>query len=361
MKFNLRPTAGWATVLVAVLAAAPAAAQDGQRPTLPAEIYQVAGSFTAQQQQAVAGYAAFYTDLLVNGTDADVVEARAQLIAPLTKGGTEQFNNQYAAAVSVELAGSVAMQSERSPDDSGEQRGGVIVRLNTMIVVSRLLKDDRVVALILEGIEDDNPAVRYWAVRAARGAVDTLSAQQRSTLTGALRRMVGTEEVDEVVRQLLLALIDLDAVDAVAQALNELIDLHVGSPRLTYDAKREAMRALLQKLQVMEAQGVAVEATIRQLARAAGRYMALITQQAQATQLDEQTANDHLAMLRLADTVLRTVHQRFGATTAAPQSIQATLQAQNWQALTAAANQWRQVLAGPPFNFSDADLAVTGQ
>jgi len=370
MKFTPRPTARLAAMLVAMLTAATAVAQnaapaEAPRPTLPADIYQVAGPFTPEQQQAVTTYVDFYINRLITGSDNEVVSARAELIGPLAKGGSNEFNNQYSAILAQRLAASPAMQSQPRPhppeaENPTEQRGGVIVRLNTMIVTSRLNKDEHVVSLILTGIKDENPAVRYWAVRAVRGNVETLNAQQRQPLVAALQQMVGGEQADEVLRVLLGALIELDAVNPVVAALNDLIKLHNGNPRLTYDAKRDAMRSLLQKLQVLNAQNQAVGPQFQQLARAACRYMILISQQAQGANLDPLIAADHIEMVRLCDLVLRTVHQQLGSAVAQPPSIQASLARQDWPALQAAALTWRETLKQPPFNFADVDLSPAG-
>ena len=174
----------------------------------------------------------------------------------------------------------------------------------------------------------------------------------------SLGRQVNNEQVDEVVRQLLLALIELDAVPQVQQALNELIKQHIGHPALTYDAKREAMRSLLQKIQVM-ANHQPVEQQFRQLARAACRYMVLITQQAQGANLDEETEHDHIEMVRLCDMVLRQAHDD-KSNVAAPPSIDAAAFGKNWLALQNVALQWREVLTKPPFSFTDAELSPAG-
>jgi hypothetical protein len=364
MKFRLRLAAGLAALLAATLMVGPVQGQAA--PTLPPDFYQIDTPLGVEQQRTVETYVNHYIGQLIDGADADVVEARAQLTGPLAKGGTGPFNEQYSAIAARLLEESAVMEPEPGPgpeDAEGDiaARNGavrVIVRLNAMIVTSRLIKDEHVMSLILKGIADENPAVRYWAVRAARGGVGVVRADQKQQLTAALQQRVNVEQVDEVVRQFLLALIDLDAVDVVASALNELIRLHGGEPTRAYDAKRQAMHALHQKLLVMDAQGQAVEPAIRQLARAAGRYMLLITEQAQGAALNNAQSGDQAETVRLCDVVLRQARQHLGSAANVPAPIDGQVFRRNWPALHAVALEWREVLAQSPFNFSEADLAT---
>ncbi len=368
MKFTSWPMAGWACVLVTMFAVVAVQAQDQARPTIPAEMYQVDGPFSAEQLQTVQAYVDYYVHQLVGGQEDAIVDGRNELVAPLEKGGSKSFNEQYSALVARKLDASAAMNKPTPPDGDDEEAKQkelarqVVVRLNTMVVSWRLIKDQHVVSLILKGIEDENPAVRYWAVRAVKGGdASTLSQEQRQNLVTTLGRQVNVEQVQEVVRQLLLALIELDAVEQVQQALNEQIKRHVGKPTLTYDSEREAMRSLLQKIQVKAANGEAVDQSFRQLARAACRYMELITQQTPGAALDEETERDHLEMVKLCDMVLRQAREALKSAVAAPPSIDAAAFGKNWPALQQAALQWHTVLTQPPFSFSEEDLSVAGK
>lgn len=368
MKFTLRPTACLAATLVAILAAGCAIAQqtDAPKPTIAAEVYKVDGPFTTAQQESVEMFVDYYVERLINGSDDEVVAARSEIVGALSKGGTPQFAEQYAEIALERLAAANPMQSQRHPyppdaDEPDEQRGGVIVRLNTMITVSRLSKkDEHAVTLILTGTKDENPAVRYWAIRAVRGGTAGLSPDQQRQLREALQQMVGTEQADEVLRVLLTALIDLDAVDPVLASLNRLIALHIGKPQMPYSAKREAMQALLQKLLVWKAENRAVDQPARQFARAASRYMTLITQQAQNADLPPEVVADHIEMVRMCDSVLRRVPGILDANVNEPPQIAVDLNRQNWQALQVAALSWREALKQQPFNFTDVDLAPAG-
>ncbi|MCC6680043.1 MAG: hypothetical protein IT445_03980 [Phycisphaeraceae bacterium] len=345
-----------------------AQAQDQARPTIPAEMYQVDGPFSADQLRTVESYVDYYIHQLVSGQEDAIVDGRNELVAPMEKGGSKTFNEQYSVIVARKLDASAAMNKPAAPSGDDEQANRkeaarqVVVRLNTMVVSSRLIKDDHVINLILKGIEDENPAVRYWAVRAVIGGGESnLAQEQKNKLVTTLGRQVNVEQVEEVVRQLLLALIEQDAADQVLQALNEQIKQHVDKPRLTYDSNREAMRSLLRKIQVDLASGQVVDQSFRQLARAACRYMELITKQTPGAALDEETERDHLEMVKLCDMVLRQAHEALQSGVSAPPSIDAAAFGKNWSALQVAATQWHAVLMQPPFNFTEDDLATAGQ
>ncbi|NJL31045.1 MAG: hypothetical protein HC898_05145 [Phycisphaerales bacterium] len=85
--------------------------------------------------------------------DLAVVEARDRLMEPLRGQPSPNFISVYAGIVGPTLTEPLA-----SPR--------IINRLNTMIVASVML-DQSLVPVVVKGLQDKNPAIRYWAGRAS--------------------------------------------------------------------------------------------------------------------------------------------------------------------------------------------------
>ena len=122
--------------------------------TIPSEVI-TAASIDAQQQQAIAGAVAPIAAKLDKGSDDDVAAARVEMMnlfeRARTLGGTPAFSAALSGEVARALAG--AMQTDR-----------VICRLNAMLIAGQV-QSPRVVPLLLSGLKDSAPAVRYAAAK----------------------------------------------------------------------------------------------------------------------------------------------------------------------------------------------------
>ncbi len=324
-------------------------------PRLPSEVF-AADPVTPDQLRLIEAYAELWVpQLLGDGTnqggESQVVSARNELIQPLSfPGVSADFRTQYSRIISRRLSGAVA------PDRP------LIHRLNTLIVAARLQLDANVFALLLQALEDPSPAVRYWAVKALGGRpAGGLTAQQINDVIAPLEQMLGTEETLHVLQQVYQVLVDLPGtrgLDLVVGALNDRVGAHHGQPLLPYDAEHAGMRGAFQKILSLQPAGVNVDEPMRQLARAAAQYLALMGQQGQpvSDQLRGPLRDSYLRMAELSLQVLSQAKQHFAVGGAPLPAIGNQL---NWTQINAAAAAARNMLTNPPFSFNANDLTPT--
>jgi hypothetical protein len=351
MKLNARRVGILVTFAVLTAATVSASAQD----RLPADIFGAESVLTPDQQSTIDEYADTWVEQLHAEDDKQVAAARGKLIDPLGMGGTPVFTQGYCTAVSSRLAG---IANPERP----------IIQLNIMIVAARLNKDDATAALIQKGLDDECPAVRYWAVKAVRspegsnpGDARVLSAANQQAILGQLNQLLDQEQSTEVLEQIFVAMVELRipaATERVYEGLNRRVENHIGKPELPYAPECSGLRGLFQKLLQREAEGQVLDEPFRQIARASVRLMILLSQQAAASPLTSELEKDYLDMALLCDQVLRFVHTKFKSSVPAPGDINQF--AKNWQEIQVKALQWRDILTKSPFNFTDADLSIAG-
>ena len=343
-----------AAMVAALLVVRPAGAQPQ---TIPSEIVQSQQTLTAAQRNVVRAKVDADLHRLQTGDPTDIAEARKSLIEGFRQPGASRiFLLDYSARISGNL-GPVLAADRPLP-----------VRLNAMIVASHLV-DAGVIEHIRTGLTDPSPAVRYWAAKAATKAAGQLGDGLHARLLEILRPAVNKAQGDHVAGQLLLAVIALsppEAIDLAINALNERITARAADIRLSPAPDRAAMRALFPRI-IFQLDSLP-DATPRGFIRITYRHLVLSARLADpgATR-DEQITGvlrqDNIEMVRYADRALREMLKAVEADMqAVPGPIDELATAGKWADIRALRlPAWKQYLSKPPFNFTDAELAVAGR
>jgi len=363
-------------VLVLILAAVASATADraqGQE-RIPQDAIVAQASFTDRQRQAITRYIGRWGGLLEEATtnqqvsDAQVSESRQKLLSPIrTPGATDFFKKRYSAQVS-EVVGRL-LDADR-----------LIVRLNVMIVVTRLT-DDSAVALAEKGLTDPSPSVRYWAAKAIANLAEATDSQgnpildvkARLSLLRTLEEAGEDEDSTEVLQQVMLAMGSMNvpsALDRLLELLDARLSWHVDRPYEPYLAESAGLRSVYQRLLRSQA---ANPAQVRKLAQIAHRYMNLISRnladaadKAQGNRTENPISReleaDHANMLELCEYALQYVHGEAESQEGMPTSIIQKIPFRNWKEINLiAVDGWGQVLKAPPLNFKPGDLAIVQQ
>lgn len=320
---------------------------------LPPELVTIQAALGPKQQNLIDDYVTHWTDTLENEADEQVVEARDQLTEPLGLGATDHFLNAYSRAVGGRLGD--AVRADR-----------LVSRLNAMIVASRIRKDENVISLIVKGLDDESPALRYWAAKAVRKVAQAPDIAPKPAIQMKLLEQLDMslrkEQSTVVLEQVFLAMVGVThgaAVEKVYGGLNHRVRVHVGKPELPYRAERAGMQGLFRRLAEMEAHGVAVGEPFRQIARAAVRYLNLLSKQADGAKLSPDLAKGYSEMAQLCWRVLDYVHQKLESPERAP--ARPNFFTDNWKDYHVKALRWREILTKNPFNLTDADLTNVGE
>ncbi len=357
----------WFVGLLAAALAGPATAQD----RIPQDAIVAQTAFNDTQRQAITAYVSRWAGVLNEATtneqvfDTQVSDARQKLLSPIrTPGATDFFKKRYSVAVSEAIA--PLLDADR-----------LIVRLNVMIVVTKLT-DDGAIALAEKGIKDPSPSVRYWAAKATISIAETVDSQGnpildvkgRLAMLRALEEVGTTEESTEVLQQVMLAMSAMNvpsAIDRVLDLLDARLKWHVDRPYEPYLAESAGLRAVYQTLLRAPAPN---PAQIRKLAHVSHRYMNLISRnladaadKAQTegieNPINRELEMDHAAMLELAEYALQYVHSEIGSQESMPISIIQKIPFRNWKEINLiAVDGWGKVLKAPPLSFTPGDLAI---
>ncbi len=333
--------------LVICLACAPVRAAD----QIPIEIISATSSLTPGQHQVVDQYIARQTGLLTTGTDKQVAQARSQLIDPLIRGGaTDSFTLAYSSAASNRLI--EAVESDR-----------LAVRINAMIITAHL-SDLSTLGLVEKGLADPNPAVRYWAAKAASdtGSRDNLPSQEQAQILDLLVQSMVRESSEHVLQQLLMGLVGLSIPEASTQlldVLNRRVAVHTADPGAPLGAALVGLRTLFVKtVEASSNDQLIGPDTLRQLTLVAYRYLAL-----SATLLEQglpaagaQPA--YRKMVELTCKVLPWSASQIAPDVLQPGPIQDELAQENWPEICLRVEEWKHLLASSAFGYDPADLAL---
>jgi len=329
-------------------------------PSIPSGLL-TANSLTAPDIRTLTDYVRYWIDRLVSEDDAQVVNARKMLVAPFLKGNAA-FNAVYSSQLSPELT-----------NGAGSKR--VIVRINSMIIACKLV-DNAATNVIKAGLKDANPAVRYWAGKAVvehiahRPSIpDPEQTDLLASLTEAMARNAADEREasSEVVEQLLVAMGGLTIDKATIGLLDSLRSRTVtlaAHPTAPVAADIRGMLNLYKRLLDSTTRGQPIpKDALPLMARVACRYMALMAEILDDKHVPQDKRSDQHQMLEKAEIVLRwsttQMAQDMNAKlTKLPDKIEPLMASQNYKSIRLIAEEWRGVLASPPFNFSSSDLAI---
>lgn len=317
---------------------------------LPQDVI-TADPLAGPQEDQVDTFADFWVDQLLNGDAPQVSEARRKLIEYLTiPGSSAAFRDALNKAI-IERFDPV-VKSDR-----------LITRLNGMIVVN-YLTDTGAFGLVGIGLQDQSPAVRYWAAKAVAQITQRgqLAAGQQQQLLQLLEQGLGNEEDAAVLAELLKALNALNipaAKDALITALGEQVKFFRAAPDARFQTLYDAMQALYIDLIRLDAQNPGgVNPQITELARVALLYNQLAAEQLKNDpDLSPELINDKAQMVKLTDTILRFAVDTLAPGSRKPDPIDNAITFKDWDFVLVQADRWRQTLRRSPFNFTEEQLA----
>ena len=281
-----------------ILCAAHQAAADERLPTSKDE------AMVETDKAIINSYVQKWVGQLVDGSDDQVQEARQKLIVPLDDNPTQYFLIEYRRKMVGRLVS--AFRSKR-----------FIVRLNVMIIASAL-GDPGATNLLTDGLQDENPGVRYWSAMAVANITavsDKLTDVQQQALLKALASALQVEQVEPVLQRLMLALAALDipgAAPMVLDALNKRVPAHLANPRLALIAEIVGMKRLIRRM-IADPNGV-TSRDVRLFTIVAVRYFILAAMLLEENKIPESTMSDYVSMLERADEYLHWLAQQQGVT-----------------------------------------------
>lgn len=336
----------WAVALVAL----PCSAQ----PTISQDTATASAPLSTAQIGQIDGFIAFWLNELAQAESTDEVRrARNQIVTQITLPQTsDAFREAFVRS----------LVTQAQPLLTG---GPLVVRLNTMIVMSRA-RLYGVLELAGQVLGDQNPAVRYWA---AKTIEDVISGQPvdgpplpralRQQLLTALQQAAAKEAEPATLAQIFSAMAALGAINEVIQALDSRLPGHVENPDGLLLPERRAMEQLyIELVRQLEEQGrAAVEPTIIQLARVSLLYLTVASEQlAGAEQMGAELIEDKRRMVEQADLVLRWAVEQLGQAGVLPPTIRNAVATSDWGAIVGQLDFWRQELTLDPFNFRPGQL-----
>jgi hypothetical protein len=342
------------------LALSPALAQNSNQPKPPepsTEILQAKTALNDAQQRLVNSYVEYWIDRLENGTNTEIIAARKALITFLKHPvGTEIFKKAFSTAISARLLRVTNAKNTLS-------------RLNAQIVAGDLV-DPGVVPILVAGIKDASPGVRYQAgkaVKSVAGHVGKLADDDQRKILNALSEALAQEQEAQVIRSLLEAMASLPLAEArvtVLNVLNDRIAVHAMDPGMSMGAEVEALRTVFTNV-VREVardgpQAVNIKTT-RLKALVAFRYMALCAGMLDKGVADELLKTEVKRMIELADQVLSWSVPMLAPDlkNALPKgNIKTMIQLEQWVQVLLRVEEWRKLLKVPPISFDAKDLAV---
>lgn len=344
----LGPLAILALAALVASTASTALAQAGR--SLPSDII-TAQELSSEQRDRVVQYASHWCERMLAQRDADVSEAQRRLTEPLRSpaGPSPRFLEAYSEPLVDGLARCLAAD-ERTH-----------VRLNAMIVVA-YMPPAPAIELIGQGVEDENPAVRYWALKSVQQIANRhgWSNGQQLELLEMLTEVLRQEQATVVVRQVMLGLVGLDVRDAMEQtleALNERADAHEASPGQALAPELTGLEQLFRRL--IEAEDAAAASRdLRELSRTAYRYIRLAAVSLNDGSVASEYAATYRSLILLADQILHEAHSELDGGQNPPPRVGSDVQNEDWSQVLDKAQQWGALLQEPPFNFTAGELAL---
>ena len=311
---------------------------------VPGNMTRASSPLSDKDQQFLVSYIDFWVKQLQSGNPDTIALARGRLTEPYNQGGTEIFVTFYDQSLATRIGAGLSAKD-------------VAGRMNTLLV-AKFVRHERVIDVIKAGLKEESSAVAYQAAVAAKALVDNdkVSVAVKFGLRAPVAEALKKETSPFVLPYLYGALISVDDVagwDAVLMKVNDRLAAHYASSDAGLDAEIDALRLLSDRLILMRLPGqdaVKVpDKTIHQFARTSVRYLELAL----------SSAAPNAALISLLDGRLtwaaKTLNET-GAKFTAP----AALAGKSLDEQKLVLSDWKRLLKGEPFKFTDAEIAKPG-
>lgn len=310
---------------------------------LPSEVYQ-ADPLNEAQVQSIDLFLETHIQSLLSD-DAELRQsARRSLSNPLRRpNATQAFQTTYAEQ---------AVQALTQPLQSSD----FAIRLNALIILSDLSIPEAV-ELASEYINDDNPAVRYWAVRCFqnRELISQLDPQQATAFLDILSKRLAVETSDPACIRLAEALDAYDNPQAYTKLLDALYLRHDNQVRRDSLAC-EARGLTLTFRWMIRSQSAGMEIAPYLTETAA---LAHVNAKRALAQLQENPGRESAAeLIRVVDQIFDLTETTFFPNTPVPGQLQRHLIREDWTALQSELNTWGQLLLDPTIDLPERARAI---
>jgi hypothetical protein len=304
-------------------------------------------ALTPDEQQRIRDYAAKWAGNLQSGTDMAVADAKKKLTAPLRRNPRSPFLTAYRIALIPHLREAISSRRD-------------LVRLNVMII-AEAAKDAKNPDLLVTGIADRSPAVRYWAAAAMTSVIaalppaETPKQQQeqndlQSQLLAQLVKAMQVEPYEQVVQQCMAALNQLNIPEAaieVLEAIDGRVVIHLRKPALPLTASLATLRK--QMIQVIR-QPNPPGNHVHMLMSVSFRYFSLASNMLANDRVPPSNLKDFREMLRRADENMRELAKLQGMRAddlprpPLGQSLEDLIKGRQWQAINLYSAEWKTLL-----------------
>lgn len=305
-----------------------------------------------QCETAARGYVTHFIKTLSkpDANDDQIRDARSRLADPYQRGGKAEFELLYSRVLGGELL----------PLMSGDRPVGV--RLNAMIIATRLTDPVSATKLVQVGVGDANPGVRYWAGIAAREVSSRgLDPKLQAEMGASLEKALGKESSPYVRSPMVTALLNLTGSEAtVLTALDRGVETLIANPGASPAADMEGLVKVYQKLgelAAVESSAAANKTNIETLAKVSYRYLALSAILLEEGKVPATHRSQFSELALKSDIALRWAVGKLNDKLTQPASITGDASLDKWANVRARNIEWFKLLTGD-LKFDPAPLEV---
>lgn len=290
-------------------------------------------------EAAARAYASHFVKVLAKpeSNDDQVRDARSRLTDPYQRGGKAEFELLYSRVLGGELL----------PLMSADRPAGV--RLNAMIITTRLTDPVGATKLVQIGVGDTNPGVRYWAGIAAREvSARGLDPKLQTEMGASLEKAIAKESSPYVRGPMVTALLNLTGLEAtVLAALDRGVDTLIANPGASPAADMEGLVKVYQKLGELAVNNSdSNRAVIESLAKVSYRYLALAAIMLEDGKVPPTHRNQFSELVLKSDIALRWAVGKLNDKLAQPASITGDASLDKWANVRARNVEWFKLLTG---------------
>jgi len=336
---------GW--VLIMTLSGQVLAQNALQPEELPDRIINTRSALTPNDGEEIDTFIAQWLEILIDGSDQDITNARSQLLEPISASTSQVFLGRYAAGVRSQFG--QALSSDNS----------LATRLNAMIIIHELA-DRGLTQLILRGLSDPSPAVQYWAALSIQELAETDVSDDLDTILRSLDSLMNKADSKHVLEAAMVATVVLDeseATELYLRTLENRLPIHFVDETLDYSAELKPLPILWQRLLTRSDDQ---QDEIKRLAKIAGQYFNLAAGQLEAGLPESTDESSHIQMLRTSETILRGASGIFNASRMPDgNQVSNAIRSERWTQVIIFGERWLDVLKAEPFSFTEDELIIT--